>query len=39
MVENIEDLVIAKMDHVANVVRGLEITSYPTIVFFSKDFK
>lgn len=36
---NVQDLVIAKFDATANEVDGVEIRSYPTLIFYPKDNK
>ena len=38
-VEEIDDLVIAKMNYVSNEVVGLHVRQYPTIKFYPKDNK
>lgn len=36
---NVDDLVIAKFDSTANEVDGVDVRSYPTLRFYSKDNK
>lgn len=36
---NVDDLVIAKFDSTANEVDGVDIRSYPTLIFYPKDNK
>ena len=38
-VADIEDLIIGKFDATANEVIGLEISSYPTLIFYPKNNK